>query len=166
MDFSLGPVDLALLVFLAASSLLGLMRGGVYEMLALAGWFVAVLAARAYGTSWQAYLHIGAPSSALNHVAACTAVFLLTLVAWGLAARLVRALIRATPLSPIDRVLGAGFGVLRGVVVLLVVALVVQVSPWHASPAWQGSHAAVWLNALLHELQPVFSREVTQHLSA
>ena len=93
-------------------------------------------------------------------------VFLAALVLWSLAARLLRALIRATPLSPIDRVLGAGFGLLRGMVVLLVVAAVVALSPLARGEAWQRSQGAGWLNAMLHALRPVFTNPVSPHLSA
>ncbi|HEY8708868.1 MAG TPA: CvpA family protein, partial [Burkholderiaceae bacterium] len=114
----------------------------------------------------QPYIHIGVPGSALNYGVTFACVFLVALVLWSLGARLVRALIRATPLSLIDRLLGAGFGLLRGLLVLLVVAAVVAVSPLAKAAAWQRSQGAVWLTALLQELQPVFTDEVSQHLSA
>ena len=159
-------VDIAFLAFLALSVLIGLMRGFVFELLSLAGWFAAYLAARWATPVAQPYLHIGEAGSALNYGATFACVFIATLVVWSLAARLLRALIRATPLSLIDRVLGAAFGLLRGVVVLLLVAFVVGVSPWSRASAWKQSHSAVWLNALLHELRPVFVNEVPQHPSA
>jgi membrane protein required for colicin V production len=159
-------VDIAFLAFLTVSVLIGVLRGFVFELLSLAGWFAAYFAARWVAPAAQPYLHIGEPGSALNYGATFASVFLVTLVVWSLAARLLRALIRATPLSPFDRLLGAAFGLLRGVVVLLLVAFVVGVSPWSRASAWQQSHSAVWLNALLDELRPVFVNEVPQHPSA
>ena len=166
MTLQLGWVDIGLAIFLALSVVIGLMRGFVFELLSLAGWFAAYFAARWFTPQCQGYVPLGEPGSALNYGATFACVFLLALVVWGIAARLVRALIRATPLSPIDRVLGAGFGLLRGLVVLLVVATVVGVSPLAKSMAWQQSQGAVWLNALLHGLRPVFTNEVSQHPSA
>ena len=166
MTLQLGWVDIGLAIFLALSVVIGLMRGFVFELLSLAGWFAAYFAARWFTPQCQSYIPLGEPGSALNYGATFACVFLLALVVWGVAARLVRALIRATPLSPIDRVLGAGFGLLRGLVVLLVLATVVGVSPLAKSMAWQQSQGAVWLNALLHGLRPVFTNEVSQHPSA
>ena len=80
---------------------------------------------------------------------------------WGLGARLVRALIRATPLSVLDRLLGAGFGMVRGVMVLLLLALLVGMSPMATVPAWHDSQGAVWLNGVLHELRTVFEGDST-----
>ena len=166
MEIDIGWVDIGLLVFLALSIIVGLMRGFVFELLSLAGWFAAYFAGRWLTPLAQPYIHIGEPGSTLNYGATFACVFLAALVIWSLAARLVRALIRATPLSPVDRLLGAGFGLLRGLVVLLVVAIVVSVSPLAKSAAWQRSQGAVWLNAVLQELRPVFTNEVSQLPSA
>ena len=164
--FELAWVDIGLLAFLLLSVGVGLLRGVVFELLSLAGWFAAYSAAQ-YGTPWaMPHIPLGSPGSALNHGVAFAAVFLVALIVWGLAARLVRSLIRATPLSPVDRLFGAVFGALRGLVVLLIVAVVVGVSPWAKSVAWQRSQGVVWLNALLQELRPVFGNEVPQHTSA
>lgn len=165
MVIDVGWVDIGLLAFLGISVLVGLARGVVFELLSLAGWLVAYLAGLWLTPELQPHIHVGDPGSSLNYGAAFAIVFLVTLVLWSLGARLVRALIHATPLSVIDRVLGAGFGLLRGVVVLLVVTAVIGVSPWAKAVAWQRSQGAVWLNAWLLELRPVFTSEISQHLS-
>jgi membrane protein required for colicin V production len=162
----IGWVDMALLAFLVVSVVVGLLRGFVFELLSLAGWFAAYFAARWFTPELQPHIPLGGPGSALNYGATFACAFLVALVIWSMVARLIRALIRATPLSPIDRLLGAGFGLVRGLVVLLVVATVVGVSPLSHSPAWQRSQGAVWLNALLQGLRPVFSNDVSQLPSA
>jgi membrane protein required for colicin V production len=63
------------------------------------------------------------------------------LLAWGLAARLIKMLIAATPLTVPDRVLGGGFGLLRGVLLLLLLVTAVGWTPWPGRtaggpPAW------------------------------
>ena len=167
MTVDLGWVDIALALFLLLSIGVGLARGFVFELLSLAGWFAAYFVALSLTPSFQADMPVGAPGSTLNYGATFAAVFLAALIVWSLGARLVRALIRATPLSVFDRVFGAAFGFARGLVVLLVVATVVAVSPWGRSSAWQRSQGVVWLNAVLHELRPLFINEVSpQHPSA
>ena len=79
---------------------------------------------------------------------------LLLLVLWGLGARAVSALVRKTLLRPVDRLLGAVFGLARGVLVLLVLAMVVSYTPASASPAWRESQGARWLNSILGQLVP------------
>ena len=75
-------------------------------------------------------------------------------------------LIHATPLQAIDRVFGAGFGLLRGAVLLLAVATVVAITPAAKSPAWQQSQGAAWLVAALQGLKPVLPEPLARHLPA
>jgi membrane protein required for colicin V production len=156
-------LDLAMLAFLLLSMLVGLMRGFVFELLSLAGWFVAWAAARFCTPAAQPYLHIGEPGSALNYGATYACVFLAALVIWSLAARLIRALIRATPLSAIDRLLGAVFGLARGLIVLAIAALLVGLSPWAKAPMIQQSIGVAWLGAMVQSLRPLFVNDDSQH---
>jgi membrane protein required for colicin V production len=160
----LGWVDGLLLAVLALSVVVGLWRGLVFEVLSLLGWVAAYIAAQVFGSDVAAHLPIGSPGSALNLGAAFAVTFIGALIVWSLASRLVRLLVHATPLSLIDRVLGAGFGLLRGGVLLLALATVVSLTPAARSPAWQSSQGAAWLQAMLQELKPVLPFEVARHL--
>jgi membrane protein required for colicin V production len=166
MTLDLGWVDIGLLLFMALSVVVGLMRGVVFEVLSLAGWVVAYVAAQLLTPLVQPHTSIGQPGSALNHAVAFASVFFLTLLLWGLGARLVRVLIRATPLSSFDRLLGAVFGVLRGVLVLLVLALVLGFTPVAKWPSLQRSQGMAWLNAVVKEIMPWLPIAVTQPSSA
>ena len=162
----LGWVDLAMLGVLLLSLGLGLWRGFVLEALALLGWGVAYIAALWLAPSWAPHLPLGEPDSALNHGAAFAAAFLAVLIGWGLASRLVRLLIDATPLRGADRVLGAGFGLLRGLLLLMLAAAVVAHTPAGESAEWQHSQAAHWLGAALQGVKPWLPAELSQYLRA
>ena len=157
-------VDIALLAILGLSVLVGLLRGFTYEVLALLGWVAAYFAAQWFSPLLMPWIPLGAPGSALNQGAAFVATFLLALIAWAFATRLVTLLVKSSPLRPFDRVLGAGFGLLRGVVVLLVITTVVSLTPWARSPAWQSSQGAAWLNATLQAIAPVLPSDLARHL--
>ncbi len=148
-------VDWVLLAVLATSVVVGLVRGFVFELLSLAGWLVAW-----FGAQWAApqvapQLPLGAPGSALNLAAAFALVFIAAMLLWALLARLVRMLIHATPLSVPDRLLGAVFGVLRGGVLLLAVAMVVALTPAAQSTAWRSAQGGRWLAEALQSLKPL-----------
>lgn len=165
MDFAqIGWVDMLLLAVLAVSVIVGLIRGFVFEVLSLAGWIAAWFAAQWFAPLAAPYVPLGVPGSALNLGAAFAVVFVAALIVWAIAARLIRLLIQATPLSLPDRGLGALFGALRGVVLLLAVAAVVGLTPAVRSPAWQQSRGAGVLAALLDGLMPLLPPQVASQL--
>lgn len=163
---ALGWVDWALAGLLALSIVVGLWRGLVFEVLSLVGWVAAYVAAQVLGSTVAPMLPLGSPGSALNQGAAFALVFVLALIVWALASRLLRLVIHATPLQVVDRVLGAGFGLLRGAVLLLALATVVSLTPAARSAAWQHSQGAAWLGAMLQSLKPVLPESLAQHLPA
>jgi membrane protein required for colicin V production len=151
---AVGWVDWALLAVLAVSVVAGLVRGLVFEVLSLLGWVVGWMAALWFAADIAPHLPVGEPGSKLNHAAAFAACFVVTVIVWALGARLVRMLLHTTPLTTIDRLLGAGFGFVRGALLLLVVAAVVGLTPASQSSDWQRSHGAAWLQATVDGLKP------------
>ena len=160
----LGWVDLAMLGVLLLSLGLGLWRGFVLEALALAGWVVAYFAAQWLGPQWAPHLPFGEPGSGLNHAAGMAAAFMAVLIGWGLASRVLRMLVNATPLRGADRVLGAAFGLLRGVLLLMVLATVVALTPASTSPEWHRSQGVQWLAVAMQGLKPLLPRDIAQFL--
>ena len=159
---ALSWLDWTLLAVLVLSVVVGLVRGFVFECLSLAGWLAAWFAAQWGAPILAPYLprlSIGSTGSALNQglgsAFAFALAFIAALILWSLLARLIRMLIRATPLSLPDRLLGAGFGLLRGTVLLLVVATVVSLTPASQSQGWRTSHGAHWLGVALVTLKPL-----------
>ena len=163
---TLGWIDGTLLAILAVSVAIGLWRGLVFELMSLVGWIVAYVLAQAYSPEVAARLPIGSAGSALNQGAGFAVAFVGVLLVWALLARLLRMIVRATPLTVLDRLLGAVFGALRGALLLLALATVVAFTPAAKSPEWAASRGATWLDALLHGLKPVLPADVARHLPA
>lgn len=163
---TIGWVDWTLLALTLASVIVGLVRGLVFEVLSLLGWVAAYVAAQVGAPYLAPHLPIGSAGSALNFGASFALVFVVSLIVWTLLARLVRLLIHATPLTLVDRALGGVFGLARGVIVLLAVATIVSFTPAVRAQAWQSSHGAAWLQALLAGIKPLLPADVARHLRA
>jgi membrane protein required for colicin V production len=165
MDFAqIGWVDAAMLAVLVISVIVGVIRGFVFELLSLVGWIAAWFAAQWFSPAAAPYIPVGSSGSALNLAVAFAAVFVAALIVWAIAARLIRLVLHATPLSIVDRGLGVIFGLLRGVVLLLAVAVAVGLTPAGKSSAWQQSRGAGVLAALLEGLMPLLPPQVAGHL--
>jgi membrane protein required for colicin V production len=159
-------VDIVLACVLALSVIVGLVRGVVFEVLSLLGWFVAYFAAQWLAADLAPHIPVGKPGSGINHAAAFAAIFVAALLVWALGSRLLRLLIHATPLGVPDRLFGGVFGLLRGTVLLLAVATVISLTPLIKSPVWQASQGAQWLQVALNGLRPVLPPQLLQHLPA
>jgi len=164
MDLSLSWVDLLMFGVLGTSLLIGLWRGFVFELMSIAGWFVAYFACPYVAPFVAPFVeklmptHPHGPLADLGHdlpPLALVIAFFLVLVLWGLSARLVQLLVRATPLSLLDRLFGAGFGALRGVLLCTLLVAAVSLTPAVHSPTWQASRMAPAFAALLQMLQPL-----------
>ena len=160
----IGVIDWAMLGLLAVSVLLGLWRGLMLEVAMLVGWVVAYVIAQWFAADLAPHIPVGTAGSGANLAAAFAIVFVLTLIIWGLCAKLVRMVVHATPLSVIDRVGGGAFGLLRGVVVLVAVATLVAFTPAAQSPLWQSSTGARWATATVSFIKPLLPPELRQWL--
>lgn len=116
--------DYAVLAIVAASVLLGAWRGLVSEVLALAAWVVALLTARELAPGMAPVFSDWLKEPALQYAAAFAVIVVAVLVTVALTRLALSRLLRAIGLGPLDRFLGAVFGVARGVLVVLLCVLV------------------------------------------
>jgi membrane protein required for colicin V production len=165
LDLQLGWVDLALLAVFGVSVLVGLWRGFVFEVVSLLGWLVAFVIANTAGPLLAEHVPLGSADSPLRLWGAYLLVFVVVLLTCTLLARLLRALIAATPLSFVDRLLGGLFGVARGALILVVLGTLVMLSPYADSTTWKSSHGALWLGLALEGLKPVLPQSLTVHIN-
>lgn len=161
----LGWVDLALLGVLVLSVVVGLWRGLAFELVSLLGWAIAYVVANLLGPAVARVLPGGEAAATARLWAAYLVVFVVVLVAVTLLARMMRALVAATPLSAADHLLGGAFGVLRAALVLLIIATVVSISPYATAPAWRNSHAQVWLGVGLEVVKPLLPEALNARLA-
>ena len=157
-------LDWVFLAVLLTSLLLGAWRGLVYEVLSLVSWLVAFVAAQWLAPTVAGYLPMSGASEMMRYAAAFVVVFIVVVMAVSLLAWLMQKLMSSVGLRPVDRVLGAVFGLARGVVILLAVAVVMEMTPLKSGPWWQeslGAHASV---ATLKAVKPVLPVEFGRYL--
>lgn len=112
--------DYVVIGIVALSLVLGLWRGVVSEMIALAAWILAFMAALEFGAQLGLQLFTGIADPAIRALAGCAAVFIGVLVVMSLVRLAVRSMVKALGLSLSDRLLGMLFGLARGLLVVLV----------------------------------------------
>jgi len=160
----MAALDWIFVAVLLASMLVGAWRGLVFEVLSLLGWGVSFFVAQWFAADMAALLPLGESAGSLRYAAGFVVVFVASVFACGFVSWLAKKLIEAIGLRPADRTLGAVFGVLRGMVLLLVVAVVVGLTSLHEAPWWQESQAAPVLAEVLRGLKPALPEEFGRHL--
>ncbi len=149
---------------LAFSMLLGAWRGLVYEVLSVAGWVAAFVLAQWLAPDAAAWLPMGQSTQVLRYAAGFVLVFVGALFAAGLLAWLAKKLIEAVGLRPVDRVLGAAFGLVRGAVIVLAATVVCLMTPLQDTQAWKESAGAGMAQAVLKGLKPILPERFGQYL--
>lgn len=157
--------DWLLLGVLFASMLVGLWRGLVYEVLSLAGWVAAFVVAQWLAgdvVGWLPMLH-SAPES-VQYAAAFAVVFVATVFAAGLLSWLIKKLVETVGLRPVDRTLGGVFGLARGLVLLLALTVVLQLTGVARDAWWSSAQGPVWLDIILKGLKPLLPSSFVDYL--
>lgn len=162
----MGTLDWIFVAVVLVSLLLGAWRGLVYELLSLVGWIVAFVAARYGAVSMAQWLPLGNSDLSLQYAAGFVVVFIAVAFAWGLVSALAKRLIESVGLRPVDRTLGAVFGLLRAALLLVVVTLVVGYTPLQHSEWWQQSLLAPQLSGALQGWIPALPEELGRYLPA
>ncbi len=162
----MSAIDWICLAVLLASLLMSVWRGLLYELMALAGWVLAFLAARWAAEPLALWLPMGQSPEGLRYAAAFVLVFIVVaflcgMLAWGL-----RNAARRLGVRPVDRLFGAAFGALRGVAVLLLAAVLIGQTPLREQTWWRDSLSAPWLAHALLQLRPFLPEALGPYLSA
>ncbi len=159
-DLLLSWADLFLVGVLLVSVVVGAVRGFVFEALSLAGWVIAYFAAPFLAPVVEGWLPADRHEGSWQDLAAIVMAFVLVLLLVSLLARLMRALIHATPLKAPDRLLGSGFGLLRGALACLLIGVLIGFTPARQHPAWTQSQARPLLAATLRALGPLLPQDL------
>jgi len=122
-------LDLLLIGILLVSLILGLFRGLVREILALGSWVFSGWLTWRYGATLADYLIAWLSSERLSYIVGLGVVFIGSLVVFTLISRVAYKQFRISGLTAMNRVSGAIFGIIRGVVVSTLLLFGAQFSP-------------------------------------
>ena len=109
--------DIAVFVIVGLGAAMGFMRGFVQEILALGAWVFAVIAIRTMHTPLAHWLEPHTGDGSATPVLAFAILLIVPFAAVKLVAGWAGRASRASLLGPIDRVLGFGFGAVKGVLI-------------------------------------------------
>ncbi len=129
-------IDWTFVAIVVLSMGLSLWRGFTHEAIALAGWIAAFFLARMFHPLLADHLSHDIQPYDARRAIAWVAIFLIVLFAAHLAAWLAQKLIAKTPLALPDRIIGMGFGFLRGLAVCAAFIVVAKAFTTMPDTSW------------------------------
>ncbi|MPT48085.1 MAG: CvpA family protein [Sphingobium sp.] len=115
-------LDMAMLLLTGGIAVMGFFRGFVEEILSMLAWVLAVIAVRLFlaPVTDLSSIWLGSGAAAIFSF---VALFAIVFFAGKMIARRMGKGMRSSALGPVDRILGGGFGVLKGVIIATVLFL-------------------------------------------
>ena len=110
----MSALDIFVITLLLGGGAIGFVRGFVYELLSLVAWVAAIAMIKLFHTQLSSGLGSIVDTYAAAAVLAFALLFVPTFVLVKLLARSIGGRTRRSLLGPVDRALGAGFGVVKG----------------------------------------------------
>jgi len=133
--------DLAIAIVIVLSVLIGIVRGFIGEVMSLASWIAATVAAFLFGGRvadlFGASIDMPSARAALGYAL----VFIVVLLIGALITWLLRKAVKGSGLSGTDRMLGLVFGLVRGALVVVVLVLLAGLTPFPRDTWWHESRA-------------------------
>ena len=141
-------VDYVFLGIILVSVLMGALRGFIREALSLATWVFAFVAALRYGPEFAERFKSAIDSVPIRTVVGYAVPFFGVLLVGGLLIWVVSWAVRGAGLAPVDRMLGSGFGLLRGGFIVVALVILAGAPAVGREPWWRES-------MLVPQIQPV-----------
>jgi membrane protein required for colicin V production len=158
-------IDYAVLAIIGISVLLSIIHGLVRELMALASWIVAFIVAQIYAADVAPVLPAAISNQSLRLLAAFLSMFLTVLLAMTLLAIAISRLIKSAGLGLVDRALGAVFGLVRGLVIVMMVMLLAGLTMLPRQQAWRQAMLSAPLVALANVVKVWLPYGLSKHIN-
>jgi membrane protein required for colicin V production len=157
-------LDYAVLGVFLVSIAVGAWRGLVREVLSILGWVIAFLAANLLAGPLGPVMPAALQSAELRLAAAYILIFMLALVVTSLLGLLLSKVVQSVGLGGVDRMLGAGFGAGRGLLIVLAAALVAGLTSVPRQAYWRDSTSGPLLGRAALALKMLLPQTLTERL--
>lgn len=156
--------DYIVFFIIGVSIVVSMMRGAVREILAIAGWIVAIYVAKTYATQLTPLLPTNIPTETLKILAAYLIVFFGVLLVSSLLNIALSSLIKKIGLNWFNRGVGAAFGFARGLLIVCVLVFLAGLTSFPKDARWTNAMFSSPLEALVKSVLPYVPQTVAKHV--
>lgn len=156
--------DYAVLTIIGLSVIFSVMRGMVREVLAILGWLAAFYVGRTYTNQLLPMMPADIPSESLRVLAAFLVLFLATLLLASLLGIAISAIINKIGLGWLNRLLGALFGIVRGLVIVCILVFLAGLTELPKDARWRNAMFSAPIEALVTSILPWVPESISKHI--
>jgi len=144
---SLSTPDTIIIGIIVLSVLIGIVRGFVKELISLVTWIVAIFLAVRYSNHIAAFMTF-TDHKTVRNIVAFIIIFVGTIFVGALINYGIGSLVRKTPFSIADKILGGGFGIPRGGALVTLLILLGGLTSFPEEPWWKKSPMIAYFQGL------------------
>lgn len=156
--------DWCVIVILLSSIVISLLRGFVKEILSLVFWVAAFVLSNAYGMQVAVWLPEMGSSAILRVIVAFILIFICVLLVGAVINMAISALIKAGGLTLIDRFLGGLFGLVRGIVLIVMIVILAGMTSLPTQPFWRNALLRPAVESIVLALKPWLPEAVAKRI--
>lgn len=157
-------IDWIILGILGLSTLVALFRGFVREAFSLATWVIAGVVAFRFSDILSVRLESWVETPSLRIIAGFLLVFIGLLMVGTFLGILVGHVVKSTGLTGTDRLLGALFGLARGVAIVVMAVILAGLTPFPDDPWWEESRLLPYFETMAEQVVTQLPPELQDHL--
>lgn len=157
--------DYIVLGIVSISVLLSITRGVVREVVSLLGWIIAFFVASHYAANFEPLLPQTIEDGSFRMLIVFVTTFFVALVVVMVCSLLLSKLVRSVGLGFIDRILGAVFGFVRGLLIVLFTILAAGFTALPQQSFWQQALLREPLEMMATQVIPWLPQDLKEHIS-
>ena len=161
-------VDVVIIFVIVLSALFGILRGFMKESISLAKWIIATWVAATFAPKMAPMLPAAIESEAVRQAISFASLFIVVFILGTVITHFVTRLLIKTGLTSVDRVLGLGFGVLRGALIIIIFVIVGGHFPQLPQQEWwqqsvmldRFEDAVVWIQDYIPDMDASYNKGI------
>jgi membrane protein required for colicin V production len=156
--------DYIVLVIIGLSLVISIMRGAIREVLAIAGWAAAIVAAKTFASQLAPLLPNAIPTEMLKTTAAFLIILLLVLLIANLLSTALTSIFKMVGINWLNRFFGAFFGFARGLLIVSILVLLAGMTDIPKDERWRNAMLSSPLEMLVISALPWLPEGVSKHV--
>ncbi len=156
--------DYAVLTIVGLSVIFSVMRGMAREVIAILGWVAAFYVARTYTNQLLPMMPADIPTESLRVLAAFLLLFLATLLLASLLGIAISAIFKKIGLGWLNRLLGALFGTVRGLLIVCVLVFLAGLTEIPKDARWRNAMFSAPIEALVVSMLPWIPENIAKYV--